>query len=182
MLELIAELAVGVGTAPVRVAHFTHGRREHDALVAVTSALHVYYRQLAVLGRVVTGKHGHYALGTRYLTRVYHGGGETSVHSVIGTLRSAVAVHGKERLGEDVASVVMVGARVYDTSVVHYGGRQGVRLIETYTTHVSAVAVADEKVADLGWGVAGGDGGPGGGEQYIAVGKIAAFIVGIPVL
>ncbi len=89
---------------------------------------------------------------------------ETSVHSVIGALRSAVAVHGKERLGEDVASVVMVGARVYDTSVVHYGERQGVRLIETYTTHVSAVAVADEKVADLGWGVAGGDGGPGGGE------------------
>ena len=106
----------------------------------------------------------------------------TSVHSVIGALRSAVAVHGKERLGEDVASVVMVGARVYDTSVVHYGEATGCATDRNLRRMYLPSPSQMKKVADLGWGVAGGDGGPGGANNILPSGKIAAFIVGISVL
>ena len=76
-------------------------------------------------------------------------GGPGIVAVVLGLAR-AVRVHLKERLGEDLAAVIVIPPRVDDPAVIHDGRIHRMDLIESKPSQKSAVAITGVQIAHLG--------------------------------
>jgi hypothetical protein len=128
---------------------------------------------------VVAGGDPEDLLGARDLSGVEDRGGKPGVVAVAFGLAGAVDVHLEERLGEELAAVVVLPAGIEDAAVVGHGGEVGVDLVEAEAAEALAVLVAGVEVGDLGPPAVDGLDAAGGAEDDVAVGEAGGLVVGV---
>jgi len=175
ILEEVAVLAIGVDALGQRLAD---RRDELHALGLLLPAARIDDRELAGLDRVMPGGDGDGLVGARDGPRVEQCGGEPGVVAVVLGLGRAVGVHLEQPLGEDLATVAVVPARVEHAAVVGDCWVVVVDLVEGQAAEVPAVSVACVEVADLGPPAVDRLDAAGGVEDDGAIGQVRALVVG----